>query len=169
MMDGQTVWVDVARCTGCGACVEVCPAGAIRLVAGETGGHAEIDQRACQGCEACVEVCPEGAIMPKLKPAIEGELVQREARLVPVEPQHRDVRLAQPTPKALTWLGAALVFAAREIVPRVAVSLLDAWDRQAGRLAAPPNDLRAERSEQRPVTNLPRRGGWRHRHRRRGG
>ncbi len=24
-MDGQTVWVDVAHCTGCGACLLVCP------------------------------------------------------------------------------------------------------------------------------------------------
>jgi ferredoxin len=167
-MDQRTAHVDVARCTGCGACVEVCPTGAIRLVEGETGRCAEVDQRECRGCEACVEACPEGAIMLEVEPAIEGELVQREAKLVPVGPQHREVCLAQPVPKALTWLGAALVFAAREIVPRIAVSLLDAWDRRANRFAAYPSDPRAERSAQRSVTNLPRRGGWRHRRRRRG-
>ena len=107
--------------------------------------------------------------MSEVEPAIEGELVQQEAQLVSREPQHREVRLAQPRPKALAWLGAALAFAGREIVPRVAASLLDAWDRRAGRLASYPNDLQSERSAQRSVTNLPRRGGQRHRRRRRGG
>jgi ferredoxin len=167
-MDERTVRVDVARCTGCGACVEVCPTGAICLVEGETGRYAKVDLGECRGCEACVEACPEGAIVSEVGPTIEGELVQEEARLVPVEPQHREVRLAQPVPKALMWLGTALVFAAREIVPRVAVSLLDAWDRRADRLAAGASDLRAERSGQRSVTNRSRRGGWRHRHRRGG-
>jgi ferredoxin len=164
----RVVYVDIANCTGCGACVEVCPTGAIRLVAGQAGRYAQVNQRECRGCEVCVEACPEGAIVSEVEPATEGELVQREAKLVPLEPQHRAVRLGQPVPKALTWLGAALVFVAREIVPRVAVSLLDAWDRRAGRLAAPSNDLRAERSGQWSVTNLPRRGGRRHRRRRRG-
>ena len=167
-IDERTVYVDATRCTGCGACVEVCPTGAIRLVASETGRYAEVNQSECRGCEACVEACPEDAIMAEGESAVEGELVQEEAELVPLEPQHREIRLARPVPKALTWLGAALVFAVREIVPRVAVSLLDAWDRRVGRLAAPSNDLRAERSGQRSVTNLPRGGGWRHRHRRRG-
>jgi len=163
------VYVDSERCTGCGACVEVCPTGAVRLVEGETGRYAEIDQRECRSCEACVEVCPEDAIMSEVELTIEGEPVQEETKLVPLEPQPRELRPVRPMPKALTWLGAALVFAAREIVPRVAVSLLDAWDRRVNRLAAYPSDLRAERSLQRSVTNLPRRGGWRHRRRGRGG
>jgi len=164
----QTICVDVDRCTGCGACAEVCPTGAICLVDGESGRYAEVNQSECCGCEACVDACPEGAIMTKVEPAIAGELVQEEAKLVPLEPQHRAVSLGQPVPKALTWLGAALVFAAREIVPRVAVSLLDAWDRRAGHLAVPSNDLRKEQTGQWSVTNLPRRGGRRHRQRRRG-
>jgi ferredoxin len=168
-IDERTVYVDTARCTGCGVCMEVCPTGAVCLVDSETGRYAEVNQSECRGCEACVEACPEGAIMPVGEPAIAGELVQEEAELVSLERQHREVRPARPVPKALTWLGAALVFAMREVVPRVAVSLLDALDRRAGRLTAPSSDLWAKRPGQRSATNLPRGGRWRHRHRERGG
>jgi ferredoxin len=168
-MDEGAVYVNVARCTGCGACVDVCPAGAIHLVEDEAGRCAEIDQEVCRRCAACVEACPEQAIMPQFEPVIEGELVPRGDRSVPLEPQHREARLLRPVPKALTWLGTALVFAAREIVPRVAVSLLDAWDRRASQVAPYPNDVRPMRSAQRSLTNLSQRGGGPHRHRRHGG
>jgi dissimilatory sulfite reductase (desulfoviridin) alpha/beta subunit len=45
------------RCTGCGACVKVCPASALRLEA----GIAVIDRRRCLGCSQCVRVCPQSA------------------------------------------------------------------------------------------------------------
>ena len=35
MMERQTVWVEVARCTGCGACVDACPVGAMALIDGK--------------------------------------------------------------------------------------------------------------------------------------
>ena len=44
-MDTQTMWVDSDRCMGCGACVEVCPAGAIALVEGK----ARVDEETCIG------------------------------------------------------------------------------------------------------------------------
>jgi len=50
--------VDVERCTGCGACVDVCPAGAISLV----DGTAVIDTRSCTACSLCVHECPTDAI-----------------------------------------------------------------------------------------------------------
>jgi len=103
-------------------CVEVCPTGAIRLTQGEAGVHAEIDEERCRECEACVDACPEEAIMSEAEPIIEGELVPVEETPVPVGSQSQEVRLAGPIPKALTWLGGALAFAGREIVPRVAAS-----------------------------------------------
>jgi ferredoxin len=161
--------IDHERCTGCGACVKVCPTGAIRLTKGETGSHAEIDEERCQECEACVAACPEEAILSGVEPAIEGELVQVKAASVSVEPQPREVRLVRTVPRTLTWLGAALAFAGREIIPRVAASLMDAWDRRADRLASSPSDLTSGRSAQQSTTNLPKSRGRRHRRRRRGG
>lgn len=49
--------VDVARCDGCKACVEVCPVEAIAVE-----DVARIDAEACVDCGTCVDQCPKGAI-----------------------------------------------------------------------------------------------------------
>lgn len=51
--------VDASLCVGCGACTDVCPAGAIALNA---DGKAEVDEASCADCGACVGVCPNSAI-----------------------------------------------------------------------------------------------------------
>jgi len=91
-MERQTVWVDVSHCTGCGACVDVCPVGAMALV----DGKAHVDEEACTGCEACVDACPEGAIQP----VVRGELVPVPERPAPA--------IRQPSPLAET-AGAVVV------------------------------------------------------------
>jgi electron transfer flavoprotein alpha subunit len=50
--------IDKELCTGCGACVEECPFGAVELGADD---KAAVDEK-CTLCGACVEVCPEQAI-----------------------------------------------------------------------------------------------------------
>jgi len=61
--------IDEIRCTACGRCVDICPAGAIRAV-GRTR-KVRIDQDLCVECGTCLrgEVCPEpGALVrPKLR------------------------------------------------------------------------------------------------------
>ena len=52
--------VDKETCVGCGACVAICPVGAISL---EDKAH--IDPDCCIGCGACVNECPVGAISPE--------------------------------------------------------------------------------------------------------
>ncbi len=49
-----------SKCTGCGECVEVCPAGAISLVKDCTP---RIDKGLCIDCFQCVEACKEEAMV----------------------------------------------------------------------------------------------------------
>ena len=51
-------FVNKNKCTGCGACVNVCPVGAISM----KDGKAVIDQEKCIKCGKCLDVCPQGAI-----------------------------------------------------------------------------------------------------------
>ena len=51
--------VNQSECLGCGACVGVCPVGAIQL---NGDGKAEVDETVCIDCGACVGVCPVEAI-----------------------------------------------------------------------------------------------------------
>ncbi len=55
--------IDAARCTGCDACVKICPHGALILVkdAGERLCY-RVDPAACTGCGICTDICDTGAI-----------------------------------------------------------------------------------------------------------
>ncbi len=118
-MNKQTVWVDVTRCTGCGACVEVCPVGAIALV----DGKARVDEELCTGCGACVDACPEGAIQP----VVQGELVSAPERPAPT--------VYRPSPLAET-AGAAVVVAGTGLLMKAAGALARAVGRWLTRRSA---------------------------------
>jgi Fe-S-cluster-containing hydrogenase component 2 len=118
-MERQKVWVDVARCTGCGACVEACPVGAMALV----DGKARVDKEACTGCEACVVTCPEGAIQP----VVRGELVPVPERLPPT--------VRQPSPLAET-ASAVAVATGVGLLAQAGRALVRAVERRLTRLPA---------------------------------
>jgi len=102
--------VDQAACNGCGACVDVCPNDAIRLVLGK----AVMDQEKCAACAVCVDACPTHAITEDASIVAVPE---------PVEPVAKLPTVIVPAPEmartSSTWLGTALAFVGREIVPRL--------------------------------------------------
>jgi NAD-dependent dihydropyrimidine dehydrogenase PreA subunit len=119
-MNRQTVWVDVVRCTGCGACVRVCPVEAIALV----DDKARVDDETCTGCEACVDACPENAIQPM----VQGELILAPERPVPTT--------YKPSPLAET-AGAAAVATGVGLLAKAAGALARAVGRWLTQRPAP--------------------------------
>ncbi len=59
-----------SRCTGCGTCASVCPAGA-------RGAHGEMDSSRCTGCGRCVSACPAGACRLSGTVMTPGEVLDR--------------------------------------------------------------------------------------------
>ena len=66
-LDPFVAEVDIDKCTGTGACIEVCLSdGALSLVEMEINDEktmrAQVTPALCMGCGACVAVCPGNAI-----------------------------------------------------------------------------------------------------------
>jgi Fe-S-cluster-containing hydrogenase component 2 len=124
METAAIMYVDQDRCAGCGACVDVCPRGAISM----RSGKATISQSQCHLCEACAAVCPEGAILS----VIDSGLVPAESHEGALQPKE-SVGVHSVATRVAPALGATLLFLGREVVPRVADYLLDAFDRRMSR------------------------------------
>jgi NAD-dependent dihydropyrimidine dehydrogenase PreA subunit len=113
------IYVDKDRCTGCEACLRVCPEGAISLVE----GRAFIDQELCSKCRACIEVCPQEAILMV-------EVIEPAAETMELSPT---MPVDAPVPayrRLLPAVGAAVLWTGLEILPRVAMLALDALERR---------------------------------------
>ena len=54
----MAVKIDKEACIGCGACIDVCPVSALKLV----NDKAECDESLCIDCGACIDTCPVQAI-----------------------------------------------------------------------------------------------------------
>jgi NAD-dependent dihydropyrimidine dehydrogenase PreA subunit len=130
--------IDLERCEGCGACVEVCPEGALYLVENE----ATVDTSLCDECghlppgseTACVVACPREAIsliaeaLPSVTKPVLLPTSQPEPTTVQIktEPDHR------PLPaRVVPLLGAMVSWAGRELLPLLADSLVRSLDRWA--------------------------------------
>ena len=146
-------------CDGCGACIEVCPTGALYLVEGK----ATVDRPLCSECEACLAACPSGAITP----IAQEEPVAEAARLPALRPEPEVIRVRTlPGPvslrsRALPVVGAILARAGREMLCWLADVLLY---RQTTRPEA-----RAGAHARETLASGAKNGGQQHRHRRRGG
>lgn len=75
--------IDPEACTGCEACVDICPESAIKM----NEGKPVINQIVCSGCGACIPECPENALDQQalseslLKANIRGALAGSSASL----------------------------------------------------------------------------------------
>lgn len=107
------VWLDVTRCTGCGACVAVCPTGALTLVA----DRASLDTALCRGCEVCVQACPVGALRPvvEMTPVpVPAQVVERAPATAPAAPRAGLLATAIAAGTQLVVQAAPLVLQAVE-------------------------------------------------------
>ncbi len=59
----QDVTRDDQRCTHCGACVTICPTGALYI--DKSSRKVIFDSDKCIACELCVKACPPRAMMVK--------------------------------------------------------------------------------------------------------
>lgn len=128
------IQINTELCNSCGACVEVCPNGALYLVE----GRATVEQTLCRDCQACIDACPTEAIS-----LVTPKEVVVEPDRVPAprpEPQVIQVRTkSAPAPlraSLLPVVGAALAWGWREIVPRLAEYLLYDLDHRVARRQA---------------------------------
>jgi len=116
-------------CQACGACVDICPQRAIRIA----NGVAVVDEVACDGCYRCVSVCPNEAILrvDVVDAAADGgAMMVREAQ-PPVASPRAVARSAAIWPV----VGSALLWAGREVLPRLADLALDVLTRRGGAVA----------------------------------
>lgn len=169
--------IERTLCTGCGTCLDACPAGAISLDDDER--IAKIDLGLCSECLECLDVCPNDAIqlsrssdlMPAMpREIVEGEVVEEE--MIPALVTAGPIATRQPGP-LMALAGTALSFVGSWLVPRAADALIDAVDRRlAGRGGSVPS---VTRLGSRPQASMRRTGGGRggrsrqRRRRRRGG
>ena len=68
-------------CTGCGACVSVCPRGAVRMERDAEGFlYPAVDPALCVGCDLCEKRCPAGTAFPGEPSAFRGYNTKEEVR-----------------------------------------------------------------------------------------
>ena len=103
--------------SGCQACLEACPAGAISLAAGHSGPV--VDSLACKGCGLCAAACPTGVFTVKETAGLpsragDGRLISVSCQAVPGEEALRVPCLAglEPETAAAIAVDRTLVLAA---------------------------------------------------------
>jgi Fe-S-cluster-containing hydrogenase component 2 len=112
--------VDQKLCTGCGACVDACPNGAILM----EGGKAFINLEECTSCQICIERCPTGAI--QLLETVSPEIVERPITEKVLHPQ-ADMEYS---PKQSNWGVVLLSLVGQQLLPRMADVLMAYLERK---------------------------------------
>lgn len=68
-VDNMSVRIDISKCSGCGACANVCPHYAISI----RNNLAMVDSSRCAECGRCVQACPSGAIEPAVSAPVQKQ------------------------------------------------------------------------------------------------
>ncbi len=166
-MSKNEIWIDQTRCTGCGACLEVCPTGALTLVEGK----ARLNPAQCQGCEACVQVCPTGALQSVLRPQLvnQRDLVPAPSHLPKVQDKG-----TPPAPLRDAAIGTVVATGVRlvlQIAPVLARTLTQVLSGALAATRSRSQETPALQSSSRPSSlsrGSSRGGGRQARHRHRG-
>jgi ferredoxin len=164
--------IDRTVCTGCAACVDACPTGAISF--DESQGLSTINATLCNECLACLDVCPSQAIQRTesldLVPVVEGEVVEGEVihrEVTPVPTIEAPITTRQPGQLA-ALAGTALTAMGSWLLPRAADAMVAAVERRLVSGTNPVSSATSLRSGNKPLTRqMGGRGGGRPRQRRR--
>lgn len=93
--------IDAARCSGCNACIRICPDAVLSLVKDASGAHFyTADASLCTGCALCEDVCDDDAISvlsaaPPPDPVALRSFACRVCGVQSYEPKDRDSDLCR--------------------------------------------------------------------------
>lgn len=96
-------------CTGCGACMDVCPNGAILM----DGGKALINQAECTSCQVCAEACRTGAL--QLAETVSPAIVEKPGAIKVLHPQ----TAIESSPKQSNLGVTILLLVGQQLLPRM--------------------------------------------------
>ena len=68
--------VDEKKCITCGACISICPVGAIKIV----DNKATINPKKCIKCNSCAQFCPVGAIEIEMNDAAKNNESKKSSK-----------------------------------------------------------------------------------------
>jgi Fe-S-cluster-containing hydrogenase component 2 len=120
------ILVNYEDCNGCGDCVEICPCDAIFLQ-NET---AIIDQENCEGCQVCIDTCPRGAIVCTEKATHPTPVVMMPDSALVKTSEKRDLTTGPTSSIVLSAISSVLLWAGRELIPRLADIALQTLDQR---------------------------------------
>ena len=101
--------VDRELCTGCGACMDVCPSGAILM----NEGKAFINQAECTCCQVCAEACRTGAL--QLARTVSPATVEKPVAIKVFHPQ----AAMESSPQQSNWGVTILSLVGQHLLPRM--------------------------------------------------
>ncbi len=92
---GNTVTIDIQKCTGCGTCVEVCHESCMSV----NDGKIQIYYPYCSTCTQCVAICPSRALRwDNAEPGrFEPDLVPTPEQMAELLKERRTIRQFKPT------------------------------------------------------------------------